>query len=184
MLCRLARQPPHESLRRVWAMLWYPTVAKQSAGILLFRRRVRNQTDTLEIFLVHPGGPFWTHKEEGAWSIPKGEVEPGEDLFVRAVQELREETGVIVEGPFLPLGSARQGGGKVVHVWAAEADCDPSKIASNMFKLEWPPHSGKLREFPEVDRADWFDLDTAEQKINKGQRSLLRILREKLSEPG
>lgn len=126
----------------------------------------------LEVLLVHPGGPFWTKKDLGAWSIPKGEAEPGEDLFTRAQQEFHEETGLTVDGPFTRLAPAKQSA-KVVHAWAAEGDCDPNAIVSNTFRLEFPPRSGQFREYPEVDRAGWFDLLTARKKIVVGQRVLL-----------
>jgi predicted NUDIX family NTP pyrophosphohydrolase len=155
-------------------------VARQSAGILIFRRRNRRDPEAIEVFLVHPGGPFWARRDAGAWSIPKGEVQPGEDLLKRAITELREETGFGVDGPFLPLGPIKQAGGKVVHAWAVEGDCDPAKLSSNTFSLEWPPRSGKRQDFPEVDRAAWFDIKTAEEKINKSQSRFLRALADKL----
>jgi predicted NUDIX family NTP pyrophosphohydrolase len=142
---------------------------KQSAGLVLYRLR----RGLVEVLLVHPGGPFWQRKDEGAWSVPKGEAEPDEDLLGRARQELTEETGCIAEGEFRPLAPVRQAGGKMVYAWAVEGDCDVSAIKSNTFHLEWPPRSGKMREFPEVDRAEWFDLTTARRKINKAQRSFL-----------
>jgi predicted NUDIX family NTP pyrophosphohydrolase len=144
-------------------------MAKTSAGILLYRRRAGD----LEVLLVHPGGPFWAKKDWGAWSIPKGEMEPGEDPLDRAKQELAEETGVTAGGPFLPLAPVKQAGGKVILAWAVEGDCDAAAIISNTFAMEWPPRSGHLREFPEVDRAAWLDLPTARRKINKGQIALL-----------
>jgi predicted NUDIX family NTP pyrophosphohydrolase len=147
-------------------------MAKTSAGILLFRRR----RDTVEVFLVHPGGPYWARKDEGAWSIPKGEVEVGEDLLTRAKLEFAEETGSTVDGSFAPLEPVAQAGGKIVHAWAVEGDINAATIRSNRFSLEWPPGSGKVREFPEVDRAEWFGLAAAREKINKGQRPLLEQL--------
>ena len=148
-------------------------MAKTSAGILLFRRR----GDVVEVFLVHPGGPYWARKDEGAWSIPKGEVEVGEDLLTRAKLEFAEETGSTVEGSFAPLEPVAQAGGKIVHAWAVDGDIDAATIRSNAFSLEWPPGSGKVREFPEVDRAGWFDLSVAREKINKGQWPLLEQLK-------
>jgi len=145
---------------------------KQSAGLLLFRRR----GGVVEVLLVHPGGPFWARKEPGAWSIPKGEAAPGEDLLARATLELAEETAIRVDGPFRPLAAVTQASGKVVHAWAVEADADAAAIRSNTFSMEWPPRSGHMQEFPEVDRAAWFDLATAHEKINKGQRPLLDSL--------
>jgi predicted NUDIX family NTP pyrophosphohydrolase len=147
-------------------------MAKTSAGILLFRRR----GDVVEVFLVHPGGPYWARKDNGAWSIPKGEVEVGEDLLRRAKLEFAEETGVTVEGSFAPLEPITQAGGEIVHAWAVEGDLDAATIRSNTFSLEWPPGSGKVREFPEVDRARWFGLAAAREKIINGQRALLQQL--------
>ncbi len=145
---------------------------KTSAGILLYRRRA----GSLEVFLVHPGGPFWAKKDDGAWSIPKGEAAPGEALLEVARREFREETGFAVEGAFKALTPVRQAGGKTVHAWAVEGDCDPAAIASNRFSLEWPPHSGRKQEFPEIDRAQWFDLAAARRKLNRGQLPLLDAL--------
>lgn len=152
-------------------------MTKQSAGLLLYRRRAGH----LEVFLVHPGGPFWKNKDEGAWSIPKGEYSMGEDPLAAARREFREETGFTVEGDFIPLTPVTQAGGKVVQAWALAGDCDPQKIRSNTFTLEWPPRSGKIREFPEVDRAGWFDLDTARKKINRAQVTFLDELERLLS---
>jgi predicted NUDIX family NTP pyrophosphohydrolase len=144
-------------------------MTKESAGLLLYRRRAEG----IEVLLVHPGGPFWAKKDLGAWSIPKGEAAPGEDLLARARQEFLEETGFAPEGPVAPLAPVRQTGGKLVHGFALEGDCDAAAIRSNSFTLEWPPRSGQFREFPEVDRAAWFDLQTARQKINQAQSALL-----------
>jgi predicted NUDIX family NTP pyrophosphohydrolase len=142
---------------------------KISAGLLLYRRR----QGVLEVFLVHPGGPFWAKKDAGAWSIPKGEPAPGEDLLSAARREFQEETGLGIGGDFHALASVRQPGGKDVYAWAVEADCDAGAIRSNSFEMEWPPRSGRRREFPEVDRAAWLDLPTARIKITTGQRGLL-----------
>jgi predicted NUDIX family NTP pyrophosphohydrolase len=144
-------------------------MAKTSAGLLPYRWRDRR----LEVFLVHPGGPFWARKDEHAWSIAKGEAEPEEDLLAAARREFREETGLSTDGPALPLAPLRQAGGKLVHAWAIEADLDASSIRSNSFPLEWPPRSGRIREFPEVDRAGWFDLAEARRRIHKGQSRFL-----------
>ena len=144
-------------------------MARQSAGLLLYRFRDR----TLEIFLVHPGGPFWAKKDTGAWSIPKGEAAAGEDLLTRARQEFAEETGFTAAGAFRPLAPVKQAGGKIVHAWAVEGDCDADAIKSNTFTMEWPPHSGRVQSFPEIDRAAWFPLPAAREKINKGQAGLL-----------
>jgi predicted NUDIX family NTP pyrophosphohydrolase len=153
-------------------------MARESAGLLLHRRR----SGRIEVLLVHPGGPFWAKKDQGAWSIPKGEIEPGEDPLARALTELEEETGLAVTGPFTALAPLRQPGGKRVQAWAAPGDADPVPDASNFFRLEWPPGSGDFRDFPEVDRAQWFDLATARAKILKGQAPLLDQLEALLGE--
>lgn len=145
---------------------------KESAGVLLYRR----VNGRLEVLLVHPGGPFWRHKDAGAWTIPKGEIDPGEDPLACARRELREETGFAFDGPAIELPAVRQKGGKLVRAWAAEADFDPSALTSVTFEMEWPPKSGRRAAFPEVDRAEWFDLDTARGKINSAQVALLDAL--------
>lgn len=127
--------------------------------------------------LVHPGGPFWAKKDAGSWSIPKGLADDGEDLLAAAKREFLEETGVTVEGEFLDLGAHKQPGGKTVVAWAHESDFDPASLTSNMFSLEWPPRSGRMAQFPEVDRAAWFSVDEALEKINKGQRPILAALK-------
>lgn len=142
---------------------------KQSAGILLYR----TGRDGVEVLLVHPGGPFWARKEEGAWSIPKGEFGEDEAPLEAARREFEEETGVRPEGDALELSPIRQAGGKMVHAWAVRGDFDPATLRCNTFSLEWPPRSGRTAEFPEVDRAAWFSLDAARQKINPGQRAFL-----------
>ena len=142
---------------------------QQSAGLLLYRRR----NGALEVLLVHPGGPFWAKKDEGAWTIPKGEIEPGEDPLAAARREFREETGQDVAGEFHALGACRQAGGKIVLAWAIEAAFDEAALRSNEFEMEWPPRSGRRRSFPEIDRAQWFALDEARRRINKGQVTLL-----------
>lgn len=138
---------------------------KTSAGILLYRRR----GGALEFFLVHPGGPFWAKKDRGAWSIPKGEVDAGEEPLATAVREFAEETGFAIDGPFVPLRPVRQAGGKVVTAWAVEGDCDPAALRSNTFTMEWPPRSGRMREFPEADPAAWFPAGEARLRINPAQ---------------
>jgi predicted NUDIX family NTP pyrophosphohydrolase len=148
-------------------------MAKQSAGLLIYRRR----GDELEVFLVHPGGPYWKNKDEGAWSIPKGEFAADEDPLAAARRELQEETGFSVAGPFAELSPIKQRGGKTVRAWLVEADFDATAIRSNTFAMEWPPRSGKMQEFPEVDHADWFDLESAARKIIEGQRAFLDELR-------
>lgn len=142
---------------------------KLSAGILVYRRL----GGEMEVFLVHPGGPFWAKKDEGAWSIPKGEYEAGDDPFTAAKREFREETGIEIDGAFHPLSALKQPSGKVISAWAVEGDVDVTTVTSNTFALEWPPKSGKTREFPEVDRGAWFDLPTARVKLLVGQRGLL-----------
>src|SRR5262249_46322189 len=144
-------------------------MAKISAGLLLYRCRM----GTLEVFLVHPGGPYWAKKDLGAWSVPKGEAAAGEPLLAAAQREFREETGLAVAGYFRALAPVRQPSGKVVHAWAIEADCDAAAVRSNAFEMEWPPRSGRNQTFPEVDRAAWLDLASARAKITKGQRDLL-----------
>ncbi len=150
---------------------------KTSAGILLFRRRPQG----VEVLLVHPGGPFWARKDDGAWSIPKGLADEGEDLLAAAKREVLQETGLGVEGECFALGAFKQPGGKMVVAWALEGDFDPGALTSNTFAMEWPPRSGKTAEFPEVDRAVWFDLETALTKIVKGQRLILEALPERLN---
>jgi predicted NUDIX family NTP pyrophosphohydrolase len=151
---------------------------KISAGLLLYRRK----SGGLEVFLVHPGGPFFEKKDAGAWSIPKGEIDPQEDAFAAARREFREETGCVAEGEFLPLAPVTQPGGKIVYAWAFEGECDPRALRSNTFIMEWPPRSGKQREFPEVDRAAWFGIEEGKKKINKGQVGLLEELHQRLAE--
>ncbi len=147
-------------------------VPKSSAGILLFRRRC----DGVEVLLVHPGGPFWAKKDDGAWSIPKGEMESGEDAVVAAKREFEEETGAAIGGALVDLGTFRQPSGKIVAAFASEGDFDPASLQSNLFAIEWPPRSGKTAEFPEADRAAWFGLEEAQRKILKGQRPILAAL--------
>ena len=142
---------------------------KLSAGVLLYRRRA----GTMEVLLVHPGGPLWAKKDEGAWSIPKGEYGAGEDPFAVARREFHEETGHELSGDGVALTPVKQPSGKVVSAWAIEGDIDETAVVSDTFTLEWPPKSGKLRSFPEVDRAGWFDLPTARRKLLPGQRPFL-----------
>jgi len=144
-------------------------MANNSAGLLMYRHR----EGILKVFLVHPGGPYWAKKDLGSWSIPKGEFTPDEDPLEAARREFEEETGFPVAGHFSPLTPIRQPSGKIVHAWAFEGDCDPSAIKSNTFSMEWPPRSGKYQEFPEVDRAEWFTIETAKDKILKGQVGFL-----------
>lgn len=149
---------------------------KISAGILLYRIR----DHVVEVFLVHPGGPYWARKDDGAWSIPKGEATEGADLLATAYTEFHEETGSPLEGEPVPLTPLKQPGGKLVHAWAARGDIDAASIRSNTFAIEWPPRSGKRREFPEVDRAGWFDLPAARQKLLPGQHAFLDQLQSRL----
>jgi predicted NUDIX family NTP pyrophosphohydrolase len=152
-------------------------MAKRSAGILLYRDRA----GAPEVLLVHPGGPLWTKKDLGAWSIPKGEYDENEDPLACAQREFEEELGVAPPaGPPADLGSTKQAGGKLVHAWAAEGDLDPAGVKSNTFTMEWPPRSGVVREFPEVDRAQWFGLAEARRRINPAQAVFLERLRDLL----
>lgn len=129
----------------------------------------RSRDSRLEVLLVHPGGPYWTRKDAGAWFIPKGEVDPGEDDAAAAIREFTEETGLAPQGPFLLLGTVRHKSGKIVTAWAFEGDCDPAALTSNTFSMEWPPHSGKLRDFPEIDRAEFFTLKRAKEKMHAAE---------------
>ncbi len=151
-------------------------MAKTSAGILLFRTRPAG----VQVMLVHPGGPFWAKKDDGAWSIPKGLTEEGEDLLAAAKREFLEETGMAIDGEFLDLGAHKQPGGKTIVAWAHEGDFDAALLKSNAFSIEWPPHSGRMAEFPEVDRAAWYSLDEALEKVTRGQRSIIGALAESL----
>jgi len=144
-------------------------MARRSAGLLLFRRR----NHELEVLLIHPGGPLWVKKDEGAWSIPKGEIEDGEDPLAAARREFNEELGSPVSGEFIELAPIRQASGKLVHAWALEGDFDPATLTSGLFSMEWPPRSGRQQHFPEVDRAEWFTIGEARRKINKAQIALL-----------
>jgi predicted NUDIX family NTP pyrophosphohydrolase len=147
---------------------------KQSAGLVVYRKRAPG----IEVLLVHPGGPFWKNKDNGAWSIPKGELTEGEDPLTVACREFQEELGQTIDGEFTPLAPIKQRSGKTVHAWAVEADVEVSQARSNTFTIEWPPRSGKQQEFREVDRVEWFGLDAALKKINVGQQQLLRQLQE------
>jgi predicted NUDIX family NTP pyrophosphohydrolase len=154
-------------------------MGKTSAGILLYRYRGH----TPQVFLVHPGGPLWARKDAGAWSIPKGEYDPGEDPLAAALREWEEETGIPLENArqsFIALEPVKQKGGKTVHAWATEGDFDPATVRSNTFEMEWPPRSGKKASFPEVDKAGWFEIPEARQKILEGQQPLIDALLKRL----
>ena len=151
---------------------------KQSAGLLVYRETSAG----VEVFLVHPGGPFWTNKDLAAWSIPKGEIEPGAEALATALREFVEETSLPVpHGELMPLKPIRQAGGKTVHAWCVKGDLDAAAVRSNTFMLEWPPKSGHMREVPEVDKAAWFSLDEARTRLHKGQVALIEQLEEILS---
>ena len=147
-----------------------------SAGILLYRLR----DNAVEVLLAHPGGPFWSGKDVGAWSIPKGLFEADEDSLQAAKREFREETGVDVDGTFIDLGIIRQPSRKMIHIWALKLDLDVGRLQSNQFTMEWPRRSGIMMQFPEIDRAEWFDIDRARQKILKGQAGFLDCLLSKI----
>jgi predicted NUDIX family NTP pyrophosphohydrolase len=149
----------------------------ESAGLLLYRKR-----RGLEVFLIHMGGPFWASKDNAAWSIPKGVIGPEEDPLAAAKREFQEETGFTVEGDLLALGRFRQNSSKNLSVWAAEGDCDPAKLTSTLFSMEWPPKSGRLQQFPEADRGGWFDEAAALEKIVKGQRLVLEAFYAKMAD--
>ncbi len=148
------------------------SVSKKSAGILLYRL----SGGPMEVLLVHPGGPFWAKKDDGAWSIPKGEFEAEEDPLAAAQRELEEETGIKAEGNFIELTPVKQKSGKWVYAWALEKDIDPGSIKSNEFEMEWPPKSGKKKSFPEIDKAAWFGVAEARRKILSGQLPLINEL--------
>ena len=150
---------------------------KRSAGILLYRKSRKG----VEVLLAHPGGPFWVTRDNGAWSIPKGEFDETEDAQAAARRELREETGIVVLGPLMELGTYRQPSGKRVSAWAVEDDFDPSKLKSNHCQVEWPPKSGRFIEVPEIDRVAWFSLQEALTKVTRGQIPILRALVEALA---
>ncbi|MHB8207521.1 NUDIX domain-containing protein [Mucilaginibacter sp.] len=149
---------------------------KQSAGILLYR----NTNNILEVFLVHPGGPFFKNKDEGSWSIPKGEFSDEEEALAAAKREFEEETGQAVDGNFISLGSIKQKSGKTVYAWAIEGDINHETILSNTFEIEWPPRTGKKLTIPEIDRAAWFEVDEAKRKTNPAQSELIDRLVSKL----
>jgi predicted NUDIX family NTP pyrophosphohydrolase len=145
----------------------------RSAGLLMFRRAAGG----LELLLAHPGGPFWARRDDGAWTLPKGELDEGEDALAAALREFEEETGCAPAGPFLDLGEVRQKSGKRVQAWAFEGDLDPADLRCNLFEMEWPPRSGRLRQFPEVDRVGWFDPQAALRKLLPAQHPFVERLR-------
>jgi predicted NUDIX family NTP pyrophosphohydrolase len=149
---------------------------KRSAGLLAYRRVGKG----IELFLGHPGGPFWAKKDDGAWSIPKGLCEGDEDPLAAAKREFREETGFVISGEAMPLGTFKQPSGKVIDVWIVEQDLDPDALHSNMFSMEWPPKSGRMTKFPEIDRAAWLRPDEALRKVTRGQRPIIEELLRKL----
>jgi predicted NUDIX family NTP pyrophosphohydrolase len=149
---------------------------KHSAGLLMYRWR----SGHIEVFLVHPGGPIWAKKDLGAWSIPKGEYIENEQPLEVAKREFKEETGFTAQGHFADLGAVKQSGGKVVYAWTVEGDCDPDKLTSNTFQMEWPPRSGRRIEIPEVDRGEWFSINIAREQILKSQAPFLDRLLHKL----
>jgi predicted NUDIX family NTP pyrophosphohydrolase len=150
---------------------------KRSAGILLYRQNLRG----IEVFLVHPGGPFWVKKDLGAWSIPKGEYDQTEAALDAARREFTEETGFAVEGEFVELGTLRQVSGKLVSAWAVEGNCEPAALVSNHCEIEWPPRSGRMLSIPEVDRGAWFGIDEARERIFTGQQQFLDLLAERIT---
>ncbi|HET6769234.1 MAG TPA: NUDIX domain-containing protein [Chitinophagaceae bacterium] len=149
---------------------------QKSAGIVLYRI----QNNRVEIFLVHPGGPYWSKKDEGAWSIPKGEFDEKEEPLAAAKREFQEETGIEISGEFIQLNPVKQKGGKMVYAWAVEGDIDPGKIKSNSFEIEWPPRSGKMKSFREIDKAAWFHMIDAKKKIIEAQFALITELESKI----
>ena len=151
---------------------------KRSAGLLMYRRK-----EGLEVFLVHPGGPFWAKKDLGAWSIPKGEYEVDEEPLAAARREFKEETGIPATGNFIELGELRQPGGKVVSAWAFEGDFDANELRSNTFEMEWPPRSGRKMEFPEVDRGSWYSVEEARRRLTPGQIIFVDRLLQKVGIP-
>lgn len=144
-------------------------MAQRSAGLLVYRRSGK----AVEVLLVHPGGPYWQNKQAGAWQIPKGLIEPGEDAAAAALREAAEELGVVLAGQFLPLGEIRQAGGKYVEAFGLEAEVDADAVASNMFEMEWPPRSGRIKRFPEIDAARWMGIEEARDMMLASQQPLL-----------
>jgi predicted NUDIX family NTP pyrophosphohydrolase len=154
-------------------------MAKRSAGLLMYRRRDGGP----EVFLVHPGGPFWAKKDLGAWSIPKGEYSEGENPLEAARREFTEETGLQADGDFIDLGTMKQASGKLVSVWAVEGNCDPGELRSDTCMIEWPPRSGRQLEIPEVDRGAWFGIEEARERVLKSQAPMIGLLITRLGQP-
>jgi predicted NUDIX family NTP pyrophosphohydrolase len=150
--------------------MWHALTMKKSAGLLMYRR---TGDGSLEVLIAHPGGPYWRGKDEGAWTIPKGEYDENEEPLAAAIREFGEETSFPVSPPFLPLGAIVQKSGKRITAWAFEGDCDPARLRSNTFEIEWPPRSGRMSSFPEIDRVEWLSPDAARRKINPAQCALL-----------
>jgi predicted NUDIX family NTP pyrophosphohydrolase len=153
---------------------------RNSAGLLMYRIR----DGQLQVLIVHPGGPFWARKDAGSWFVPKGEIEPGEDALAAAQREFQEETGLVPAGPFVDIGEVTQKSGKRVRAWAFEGDCDPAAIASNTFSTEWPPRSGRMQSFPEIDRAIFADAPAASEKLNPAESAFVQRLQEILERNG
>jgi predicted NUDIX family NTP pyrophosphohydrolase len=183
LLTRPARHVTEKSSKKkvpsrcYWHHLILGAMEKISAGLLMYRLR----NEQLEVLLVHPGGPFWKNKDAGAWTIPKGELREGEEALAAAKREFAEELGIAPAGEFIELTAVKQRGGKVVQAWAFEGDCEPAAAASNTFTIEWPPRSGRMATFPEIDRAEFFNLEQAKEKINAAQVSFLEEFREKVA---
>lgn len=154
-----------------------PKIPKQSAGLLMYRKT----SGSLEVFLVHPGGPYWSKKNEGSWTLPKGEYDAGEEPLAAAIREFHEETGFVASAPFLGLGSVRQKTGKIVTAWGFEGDCDPAQLVSNTCEIEWPPRSRKRVSIPEIDRGDWFPLAEAGKFLRAEQLPLLERLPQRIA---
>lgn len=152
----------------------------RSAGLLLFRRREAE----VEVLLAHPGGPFWSRRDDAAWTLPKGEIDEGEEPLAAALREFAEETGFDAAPPYLPLGELRQKSGKRISAWACEGEADPARLRSNLFEMEWPPRSGRLKQFPEVDRVQWYGLELARRKLIAGQAPFIDALEQVLAGAG
>ena len=167
------------SATMVMGLCYGDDMPKRSAGLLMYRLR----DGQIEVLLVHLGGPFWARRDLGAWSIPKGEIEPNEEALSAAKREFEEETGIRPEGQMVPLGNVRHKSGKTVMAWAYAGDCNPKEIKSNLFSMEWPPRSGKQQQFPEIDRAEFFTLEAAKEKIIVAEFELLRRLSAHLTQP-